>query len=106
MEKINLIVVNINSTVEKLSLYQATKRAWKFDIEEVKKFNPSYVIGISNDKILSVFKYLDVFNDFIEPERVEFQLGNCSKEEEFLLRKVISSENLKFVTIKYLTIVL
>ena len=104
---VNIIAVNIGLTYNHKSHYQATRRVWTLNINNVKKHDPEFVVGIDNGKVISVFKYVDVFEDDIlnDPTKVEFQLCPCNDIEMITIKKAVESQcELKYKFREYLTI--
>ena len=98
-----IIAVNINKAMvstPKLSVLDATKRAWKLNINRCKDYD--YIIGVDNGNIKSFFRKTGEHIDSTQPSRVEFYLTPCNDQDEKLIRDYCKNISLKFITTKYI----
>jgi phage terminase large subunit-like protein len=87
-----IIAVNISKVYNGNNALQATERAWDLDIEKCREHD--YVIGVIKGQIKCCFKLNDVNPDSQFPERVKFELEQCSDEVEQNIRSYIRDNDI------------
>ena len=88
-----IIAVNISKALaDGKSELEATRRAWDLDIEKCREHG--YVIGVEKGQIICCFRLINVIPDDQLPERVKFELGQCSNDEEQNIRSYIRDNDI------------
>ena len=87
-----IIAVNISKEYNGNNALQATERAWDLNIEKCREHQ--YVIGVEKGQIKTCFKLISVNPDDEFPERVKFDLEQCSVEEEQYIRSYIRDNDI------------
>ena len=96
-----IIAVNIkNNIVTMPNVMAATERAWKLKIENASPYD--YVIGVANGTIKGYFKIENVIEDTIEPDKIRFNLIECSSVEKKSIDSATKGINLKYFITKYI----
>ena len=94
-----IIAVNIRNNISKPPLL-ATQRAWKLNINRACKSD--YVIGVASEDVYGYFRINGVMQDIQEPDRIAFDLIECTPNEIALINAAITSVNLKGIRTKYI----
>lgn len=96
-----ILAVNIhNQLAKKLSVLDATKRAWLLDENKFEKNLPVFVIGVANGDIKGYFRLMGWNKDKIEPNRLEFTLDGCTEAEIVSIDNFTKDKNLRYFVTK------
>jgi len=95
-----IIAVNISKNVSRMSLLNATRRAWKLNLSKARKC--IFVVGVSNGTINEYYNLHSAFVDRREPDRIAFKLSVCNSGQRRIINATVGSQNLRGFVTKYI----